>query len=95
MKKFKKILAVILIGIITALTLTGCTESTKREIKSIKSDRDGGLNCTIIVYTYTGKELARYEGKCDLMITTSSKVLFDISGKRYIYYNCPVEVIEK
>lgn len=46
------------------------------------------------VYSYDGDLIASYEGKLDLQ-ENESKVLFDLDGKRYVYYNAVVEVIEK
>lgn len=69
--------------------------SLERFSKTLDSDLNGGLDRTVVIYTYTGEELARYEGKIDLQTTDGGKLLFDLDGKRYIYYNCTVEVIEK
>lgn len=62
--------------------------------KSWDSNVNGGLNRTVNVYDYTGNKIATYEGKIDVQ-QNESKVLFDLNGKRYVYYNALVEVIEK
>jgi hypothetical protein len=90
----KKILSVILCAILIASTFCGCTASGKRTLKSIHSNWNGGLDRIVVIYSMTGEEIARYEGFIDIE-ENESKVLFDLNGKRYIYYNCLVEVIEK
>lgn len=89
MKKIKY-LVLILLAIVMC---TGC-ESWERTKKSWSSDIGGGLNRVINVYSYDGKLIATYEGKIDLE-ENEGKVLFDLNGKRYVYYNAFVEVIEK
>ena len=49
---------------------------------------------TVRVFDYKGDLIAQYEGKLDVQ-ENDHKVLFDLDGKRYIYYNCLVEVVEK
>lgn len=71
---------------------TGC-ESWERTKKDWDSEM-GGLNRVVNVYSYDGKLIATYEGKIDLE-ENEGKVLFDLNGKRYVYYNAFVEVIEK
>lgn len=89
----KKVLAIILAIIVICISFTGCA-SFDRSMKTIHSDFGGGLDRIVVVYSMTGEEIARYEGKIDIE-ENESKVLFDLDGKRYIYYNCLVEVIEK
>lgn len=92
-KSFIEILAIIIILITILLGLTGCS-SWDRTVKNWNSDLSGGLDRTVNVYTYNGEKIATYEGKIDLQMN-ESKVLFDLEGKRYVYYNAIVEVIEK
>ena len=88
MKKIKFLVLILLaIGM-----CTGC-ESWNRTKKSWDSEF-GGLNRVVNVYSYDGKLIATYEGKIDLE-ENKGKVLFDLNGKRYVYYNAFVEVIEK
>lgn len=84
----------IMICVITILVSGASCSSCDRLGKSIDSNVNGGLNRAVNVYSYTGKKLATYEGKIDVQVN-DSKVLFDMDGKRYIYYNAVVEVIEK
>ena len=67
--------------------------AAKRQITDVKSDLVGGLQRTIRVYTANGDLMAEYEGKIDLESNEGGYVKFDFEGKRYIYYNCFVEVI--
>lgn len=72
---------------------TSCS-SCSRTCKSCVSEYGDGLCRVVNVYDYQGDKIASYEGKIDVE-ENDSKVLFDLDGKRYIYYNCLVEVIEK
>ena len=89
MKKLKNIIIILIL----IITMTGCA-SFKRGIKDIKSDFTNGLNREVNVYSYNGELIASYKGKIDIQ-ENESKVLFELKGKRYIYYNAVVEVIEK
>lgn len=88
----KRIKFLVLILLVIGMC-TGC-ESWKRFEKTWNSDMGGGLNRVVNVYSYDGKLIATYEGKIDLE-ENEGKVLFDLNGKRYVYYNAFVEVIEK
>lgn len=91
----KKVIAITLwvVMILCILFVGGCS-SCDRFGKSCASEFDDGLDRTVNVYSYDGKLIATYEGKLDLQ-ENESKVLFDLDGKRYVYYNAVVEVIEK
>ena len=89
MKKIKNIIIILIL----VITMTGCA-SFDRGIKDIQSDFTNGLNREINVYSYNGELIASYKGKIDIEIN-DTKVLFELKGKRYIYYNAVVEVIEK
>ena len=80
----------------TAITVlgTGCA-SCEREMKSCNSDINGGLYRVVNVYSYDGDLIATYEGKIDIDNNTNGSVMFDLDGKRYVYYGALVEVIEK
>lgn len=56
---------------------------------------NGGLNRTVNVYTLDGKLIATYEGKIDIDDNSNGSIMFDLDGKRYVYYNAIIEVIEK
>lgn len=62
---------------------------------SCNADISGGLYRTVNVYSLDGKLLATYEGKIDIDDNTNGSVMFDLDGKRYVYYHAIVEVIEK
>lgn len=83
---------IIAIAILASL-LTGCA-SFERGIKDIQSDWSGGLDRTLTVYNANGDVLKTYKGKIDLESTEGGIVKFDLDGKRIMYYNCYVEVIE-
>lgn len=94
--KSKKIICVsAVVSVMLVFLLCSGFASLERFTKTLDSDLNGGLDRIVVIYTYTGEELARYEGKIDLETTNGGKLLFDLDGKRYIYYNCIVEVIEK
>lgn len=69
------------------------TASGQRELIDERSELQGGLERTVIIYTANGDELARYEGKIDIESNPGGYIKFDFDGKRYIYYNCFVETI--
>lgn len=97
MKNTKKRIVTIIISaafVLIMLFLSYSCSSCKRLNKSCVSEYGDGLYRTVKVYDYQGDLLASYEGKIDVQ-ENESKVLFDLDGKRYIYYNCLVEVIEK
>lgn len=91
----KKKLVLLVMTVVTALTLTSCA-SWERGMKDFKSEVSGGLNRTVNVYSMTGELIKSVEGKIDIEESDSNnKVKFELDGKRYIYYNCMIEVIEK
>jgi len=89
------LLAVLSTAILCATLLGGCTgcATCQRSCKTFQSEVSGGLNRTVNVYSYNGELIATYTGRIDIE-ENESKVLFDMDGKRYIYYNALVEVIE-
>jgi hypothetical protein len=93
MKK-RSILKFAVLSIFTALMLTGCTASCDRQRKDIASNWGGGLNRIVNIYSLDGVLISSYEGKIDIEDRENS-ILFDLDGKRYIYYNAIIEVIEK
>lgn len=92
MKKLIKIITMSLC-LMALFVFTGCA-SCEREMKSCKSDITGGLERTVKVYNLNGDLMATYEGKIDLA-TEDGSVQFEYNGKRIIWYNAIVEVIEK
>lgn len=89
------ILAVLCVMMVAVSLLGGCTgcATCQRSCKTFQSEVAGGLNRTVNVYSYDGELIATYTGRIDIE-ENESKVLFDMDGKRYIYYNALVEVIE-
>lgn len=99
MSKTTKVLAVIIAILVAIMVVTGIIfftrSSTQRQIKDIQSEYTGGLNRHINVYSYNGEKLAEYDGRIDIAERNDGVVKFQLKGKRYIYYNALVEVIEK
>lgn len=90
----KRHLAKIIALIAAICMMTGCA-STARSCKSCESDLNGGLNRVINVYSLDGTLIATYEGKIDIDNNSNGSIMFDLDGKRYVYYNAIIEVIEK
>ena len=91
----KKVITITLWVILAfCIMFVGGCSSCDRFGKSCASEIDNGLDRIVHVYSYDGDLIASYEGKLDLQ-ESESKVLFDLDGKRYVYYNAIVEVIEK
>lgn len=88
----KKIL--ILLYLAFMMFLIGCT-SIARCCKSCQSDLSDGLYRIVNVYSLDGKLIATYEGKIDIDDNSNGSIMFDLDGKRYVYYNAIIEVIEK
>lgn len=95
-KAHKKHITIILaiIAVFAYLFIGANCSSCERYNKSCASEYGDGLYRVVTVYDYQGDKIATYEGKIDVE-ENESKVLFDLDGKRYIYYNCIVEVVEK
>ena len=78
----KKLLA-ILVLCVCMLSFTSCTQSCQRSIKSIKSDWNGGLRRTAILYDYNGDTIKMWEGKFDIRDSGSdNQIFFDVNEKR-------------
>lgn len=92
--KKRIVIAVVSVLILAYLIVGASCSSCSRSCKSFGSDVGDGLDRIVNIYDYQGDKIASYEGKIDVE-ENNSKVLFDLNGKRYIYYNCLVEVIEK
>lgn len=94
--KTKLLLAMIIAAVVIGCgVLAGCTgcATWQRSCKTMQSEFAGGLNRTVNVYSYDGTLIATYTGRIDIE-ENEHKVLFELNGKRYIYYNALVEVIE-
>lgn len=99
MDKIKKAVMAV-VGVIVVVLIIGAIiffsrSSTQRSLKDFESEYSGGLNRTVNVYSYDGKKIASYDGKIDVAENSNGTVKFELKGKRYIYYNALVEVIEK
>lgn len=90
----RKVIAVVSAFLVTALMFGTSCSSCDRSMKSCASEYGDGLQRAVNVYDFQGDLIAHYDGKLDVQVN-ESKVLFDLDGKRYIYYNCLVEIIEK
>ena len=82
------------VGLFGSLAFAGCA-SCQRELKSCNSDFSGGLQRVVNVYSYNGTLLATHEGLIDIDDNDNGSIMFDLNGKRYVYYNAIIEVIEK
>lgn len=92
-KNIKRIVLAALMAV--AFTFfTGCA-SMQRSCKSCSSDINGGLYRVVNIYTLDGQLIATYEGLIDIDDNKNGSVMFDMNGKRYVYYNAIIEVIEK
>lgn len=60
-----------------------------------KSDINEEIYRTVNIYSYDGDLIATYEGKIDIDNNTNGSVELDLDGKRYVYYDAIIEVIEK
>lgn len=88
----KRIIMIVIMSILCT-ALCGCA-SLERDCKSCKSDLSGGLDRIVIVYNLNGEEMARYEGKIDLA-TKDGCIQFEYNGKRIVWYNAIVSILEK
>lgn len=81
----KKILIAGLTIAILCATLAGCA-SVEREIKSLESEFNNGLNREVIVYSATGEEISRFKGKFDIEYQDGRVLFDDENGKRHCIY---------
>ena len=88
MKNIGKIIAIFAM----CICLTG--SSCQRNWKDVESSWTGGLYREVYIYSLVGTLIASHEGKIDIEDRENS-ILFDMEGKRYIYYNAIIEVVEK
>ena len=81
----KKIFLALTLLAIASLTMISCSESQRGELKTIKSDWNGGLNRTVTVYDYNGQKIKSWSGQFDVKETDRNSVYFDTAdGKRVI-----------
>jgi hypothetical protein len=78
---------VVAIIIVVIALIVSKTEYGKRLIKDTKSNFQGGIDRTIVVYDFEGDEISRYEGKFDIDSSSEGELKFeDENGKRHIIY---------
>jgi hypothetical protein len=87
-------------GFIVALIfvlLVGCGEQVRDRNKKDRQSEQYGLNRTLDVYSYDGKQLRHYEGTFDISayVQGDNKVKFDLDGKRHIIYGGIIITDEK
>ena len=92
--KHKIIKIITLLVFIIAMLVGGSCASCERELKSCNADIAGGMNMRVIVYDFNGDILAQYEGFIDISTERDNCILFDLNGKRIIWYNAIVEIEE-
>lgn len=74
----------IAVAVVLVAALSGCA-SFERSMKSFGSDISGGMDRTVVLYDYDGKEIAHWEGKIDLQVSDDGgHVVFDQDGKRTV-----------
>ena len=61
------------------------SSSFRRDLKSMFSDWSGGLDRTVILYDYNGKEIRSWTGKFDIA-NSEKEIFFDLNGKRVIIH---------
>ena len=89
----KKIIAVIMACTLIIVSVSGCAD-WERFKKSWDSNMSNGLDREVIVYSATGEEIWRYEGKCDISYADGRVLFDDENGKRHSVYNGMVIVNE-
>lgn len=94
MKRNYLVLVVVLIAVVAVLFIGSCA-SWERCAKDFSSEINNGIDRIVRVYDYEGDLIAEYEGIIDIEDNSGSYCLFHLDGKRYIYYNAIVEIIEK
>ena len=69
------------------------TASGQRAVIDERSDFSGGLERTVNILNADGKIIKSYTGIIDIEDNDGGYVIFDLDGKRYMYFNCYVESI--
>lgn len=91
--KIKRIVFIVVMALALSF-LAGCA-SLQRGCKSCTSDMNGGLYRVVCVYDYCGNLIAQHEGLIDIDDNENGSIMFELNGKRYVYYNAIIAVIEK
>ena len=69
------------------------TASGQRAVVDERSDFSGGLERTVNILNADGEIIKSYTGIIDIEGNDGGYVIFDLDGKRYMYFNCYVESI--
>lgn len=69
------------------------TASGRRAVVDETSNLNNGLERTINILNADGEVIRTYTGVIDIEGNDGGYVLFELNGKRYMYYNCYVESI--
>ena len=81
-KKYGKTLLIVSAMLSVAASFSSC-ESCGRELKSMHSDFNGGLERTATLYDYNGDTIGYWEGKFDIRDHGSdNQIFFDLNNKR-------------
>ena len=70
------------------------SSSRQRAMKDFQSEYGGGLNRIVNIYALDGTIIASHKGRIDIE-DRENYILFDLDGKRYVYYNAIIEVVEQ
>lgn len=81
-----------IIAVTICVILLGCvfvffnTSSIQRQMKSLRSDIGGGLERTVTVYDYNGKEIRHWTGRFDVSESENETYFDDENGKRVVIH---------
>ena len=93
-KNSMKIKAAMLAAVIGASVLLGGCASCARDMKTISSDWNGGLDRTVTLYDYNGQKMQEWSGKFDLSSNDQEIFFDDQNGKRVIIHG-GITVVEE
>lgn len=77
---------IIAAAVTACVSITCCTASFDREVKSFSSNWNGGLNRTVTVYDYNGGKIKSWSGKFDVSESENEVYFDDSDGKRVIIH---------
>ena len=81
-----------IIAVTICVILLGCVfiffnaSSIQRQMKSLRSDIGGGLERTVTVYDYNGKEIRHWTGRFDVSESENETYFDDENGKRVVIH---------
>ena len=85
--------ALLSVAIGASVLLGGCA-SCARDMKTLSSDWNGGLDRTVTLYNYNGQKMREWSGKFDLSNSSQEVYFDDQNGKRVIIHGGIVVVEE-